>query len=379
MTQPTHDLAGERLEALQRDLAAAHAEIALIGQQMAGEVAARNAAQEEAARQLAVAAEAHTKRRAALEAEVDQLRERLDEIAPLPDAAPTGRWGRLRRFAARPAAGRTKFGSIAAAAVLGLALGAAGVAWWKPAGAPMPGESQVAQTSGERTSGPAAEVPATVAPPPASPVISAAILESRIQAAFAQQGLSLPVRVKEGLTDVSLDDEALDAGQRAKAVVIVRSAFAGAGLPDPGIEHAAPSRETASSASQRPPAAAVTRPGSLPSGLVSDASPPVDDRRNPEDERPVPAARSGGGHSRADAAALGRTVPQATSRSETARNANALKSLEASCQQQLSEPLWDPRRPWRLASCMKQACCRQGVLRNEECRAFNQRYPLNCS
>ena len=440
--RPTHDLAGDRLEALQRDLAAAHAEIALVSQQMTGEVAARNAAQQEAARQLAVAAEAHTKRRVALEAEVDQLRERLDEIAPLPDSVPPATGGRLRRLLTRATAGRKKLGGLAAA-VLGLALGAGGVAWWNHASAPMPLEAQVAQSSGEGAAG-AAAAPPTVAPPlPAPPTISAASLESRIQAAFAQQGLSLSVRVSEGLTDVRLDDEALDAGQRAKAVLIVRSAFAGAGLLDPGVEHVAASRRTAAPESQRPPSAAPSRPDNPRAGAGVEAPPPVDDRRNPEEERFAPAARdggghsrvdaaapgqtaalesqrpppaapsrppdnsqagagveapppvddrrnaeeersalaarNGGGHSRVDAAAPGRTVPQVASRPGAARNATSSKSLEASCQKQLDEPLWDPRRPWHLASCMRQACCRQGGLRNEECRAFNQRYPLNCS
>ncbi|MDB5730807.1 MAG: hypothetical protein JWQ03_702, partial [Variovorax sp.] len=354
-------------EVLQRELAAAHAERELISQKMAEEVAARNAAQQEA-----------TKRRVALEAEVDQLRDRLDEIAPLPDTESTSQLGRLQRPLAWVRARRMKFRGVTAALAIGLGLGAGAVGWWNHTRPLPPQESQVAETPVHKASGSSvAEVPLTVSQPPTPPAISAANLESRIQAAFTQQGLPPSVRVQEGLTGVSIDDEMVGAEQRAKADLIVRSAFAGAGLPEPSIEHLM-SREAPTTGSRRPPAAAANRSGDPQVGVENDAPLAAGERRNPEEERSVPTAKNGG-RSRTDAVATTRAVPHIASRSAATGYANPPKSLEASCRQQLHEPIWDPRRPWHLTSCMKQECCRQGVPKNEECRAFNQRYPMNCS
>ena len=340
----------QQLQALSQELSAARAQTAQIVERLDAESATRIASQAEAAQHKAVADEARA-RHGFLQSEVERLKELLGRVhQPTPQqvaaspSPPTTARGWAQRVIAWLVASRVKIGSISAA--LGLVLGAGGVGWWQYSGPPAVPSGNVATNLAPAP--PASAQTASASPSTqeeATPQVNALILQPRLALALRQQGLKVTARVEESLNTVSVDVETVDVAQQKKADLIVRSVFAGAGLPDPIIQHAAP--HIAVLGSERSPSA--------PAGVAS-AAPP---HRGASSVRGLDSGAN---------SPLQGTVPPAIQPA----------SLEELCKKKLNLNSWDLSLTLKLTSCMKQECCQANRMQNQECSSFDQQYPLNC-
>ena len=339
----------QQVEALRQDLTAARAQTAQTVKRLEAESAASIALQEQAVQHKALADEASA-RHSYLQSEVERLKELLGLVPP---AKPTTARGWAQRAITWLVASRATFGSVSA--VLGLMLGAGGVGWWQHSGPPavaIRNVKTILPTLPTLRPVPP-EPPASAPTAPVSPStreatsqVNALILQSRLDQALRQLGLKVTARVEESLNTVSVDVETGNVAQQKRADLIVRSVFAGAGLPDPIIQHAAPHKAVLGfdHASVAPTDAASVAPpdrGGRPDrGMDSATNPPPLQGAAPLTIQPV--------------------------------------SLEELCKKKLNLKSWDVTLTWKLSSCMQEKCCQANMLQNQECSSFDRKYPLNC-
>ena len=377
---------GRQLEAMRQQLDSAQTETAQLKQQMGSVTAELESAREQVTRHQAAAEQAHGAH-ASAQALAEGLKAELAKLMSkpaLPDTSPgpTGPTPNLiRRVVSWLAASRMVLASIAS--VLGIALGAGGVAGWhytSPTPAPTPATVSASTLtnriqdalpqdlrgmllrvddatkrvlvdkallpadkeratltinsvySGAGLQRPAIDFPPDPVPPDPPPVtvtLSARDLQARIDDALRAQGLGkLKARVEESTGSgnvkvVSVDVEANASAQAARADLIIRSVFKGAGLPEPVLQHPVTARHAEPpirSASSTPASAAQTV-ASAPQGA---------DGRGPLE-------------------------------TECYRGQNPLQQLLN----------------WKPYWCMRKKCCGQPMAQNQECIEFRAK-PNNC-
>jgi hypothetical protein len=153
------------------------------------------------------------------------------------------------------------------------------------------------------------------------------VLQARVNDALQRQSLDkVKAQVEEisgpgGTKVISVDVEANVAAHTLRADSIVRAVFTGAGLPEPVLQHRVKLPQP--------------KPGPSP------VPPPV-----PPNPDPVPQPDAVQG------------------------------SMEELCLRELTT--WQKLLNWKLTRCMQDKCCRQPMIQNKECVAFDARYPLNC-
>lgn len=388
---PPSDL-GRQVEEMRQQLERERTETAQLKQQMDAVAAELKSAREQVTQHQADAVQARVAHESAqtmvsqLEAQVARLL-RPTPPTPTPPAPPGPTPNLIQRVVSWLAASRMALASIGSA--LGIALGAGGVAGWHysnpaPALVPAPVSASTlpsriqdalpqdlrgmplhvdevtkkvqidkalvpadreramltinAVYSGAGLPPPTIDfppdqiVPETVRPP------GVRALQARVNDALQRQGLDkVKARVEEssgpeGAKIVSVDIEANGAGQTARADSIIRSAFAGAGVPDPVLQHP------------------VTAPH---------PAPPI---RSPAPSSPASGPRT-----------VASAPPTAASAS---RSASGRPPLEDECYREQT-PL-QKFLNWKLTRCMREKCCGRPMTQNQECIAFNASYPLNC-
>lgn len=350
----------QQVESVRQELASARAETAQIRERLDAESAARSAAHEQALQHKAAADDAHAKG-GLLQAEVNRLQGLLNGIASgtiTPDAAmasaPSTPQGGVQRAIAWLVGSRLKLGSISAA--LGLMLGAGGVGWWQHSGSePAPsGNSASNAASGSATSARQPTQPAS-STPTATPPLNALRLQMRLDTALREQRSQVAAHIEESLTTVTVEVEAADPAQREKADSIIRSVFAGAGLPSPVIRHTAASGRTA---------VMPDRPPSAPGASAGRS-------------RDLNAASSGAGVASSDKGKAD-SPSQAQGRDTAVVAPVRPTGLLEACKQQVASRSLDFGQSQKLFACMKKECCQPNMMRNEECLAFDREFPFNC-
>ena len=175
-------------------------------------------------------------------------------------------------------------------------------------------------------------VPETVRP------LGVSAIQSRVTDALQRQGLGkVKARVEEssgpgGAKVMSVDIEANGIAQTTRANSIIQSAFAGAGLPDPVLQHPV--------IAARPPTPIPAPASSSPAlGPRTEASAPM---------AMAAASRAAGGRPRLE--------------DECYREQNPLQQILN----------------WKLTGCMQKKCCGLPMNHNQECISFDRKYPLNC-
>jgi hypothetical protein len=176
-------------------------------------------------------------------------------------------------------------------------------------------------------------------------------MSARLRTALAREGVAAPVDIDAATGHVTVADPAADHAARDRTDMVIRAVYAGAGLPEPQIEHRWLS----------PMRAALASPASTP---VQDAAAAYAARHaaaeHAQDHRRKPAEPA---LTVADAEALRPVLPagrinagcraDATSKSTAQRNAG-------------------------MRACMKHSCCSAANRQTEECRAWDKAYPFTC-
>lgn len=384
---------GLEADELHQELELARTEAAQLRQQMESVTAELNSARGQVSQHQAVAEQAQVAHESAqtmvsrLKAEVARLVSQQAPSGPTPPGPPGPTPNPIQRFASWLATSRMALASIGSA--LGIALGAGGVAGWHFTNStPRPAHATVSAStlanrirdalpqdlrgmplhlddvtkkvqvdkalaasdreratltinavySGAGLRPPTIDFPPDQVAPETDRHPSVRALQARVDVALQRQGLDkVTARVEEssgpgGSKVVSVDIDANGPAQTARADSIVRSAFAGAGLPEPVLQHP------------------VAAPHPLP---------PI--------RSPTPSSPASGPRTAASA------PPTVTSAS---RSASGRPPLEDECYREQT-PLQQFLN-WKLTRCMREKCCGRPMTQNQECVAFNASHPLNC-
>ncbi len=290
-----------------------------------------------------------------------------------------------------------QLGLLAIGAVVGIALGAAGVEWLRTSSEPplamqmdeTPPASQAVASSGDatRASAPslaqaqsaaqAADAAATVATAESASAAaarssgsastasqSAADLRARLQTALAAEGVANAVDVAPDTAKVTVADPAADRATRARTDVIIRAVYAGAQLPEPSIEH----RWISQSSAERVASARRRHGGEDPIMAAANA--------HRDDDLMTLGAPAAG--RRASTAAEGAT-PGVTSATAGAHPpVLPAGRITASCNEKTAHASLLSQ-SWVMWGCMRSKCCASASAEHsEECAAYSRSYPLTC-
>ncbi len=329
---------------------------------------------------------------------------------PLPRSAVEASARGVRARASRPA--RLQLGLLALGAVIGIALGAGGVAWLRTssqpplamqrdqtppasqsvpsndaprAGAPTLALAQSAAQAADTTSSVAQAEAAALGPGPsgaaaqlamaprasaASPSVALAAaganspppaeLRARLQTALAAEGVAGAVDVGVDPDKVTVADPAADRATRLRTDTIIRAVYAGAQLHEPTIEHrwiSPPSSERVAAARRRRASAdALAANAHRGDGLIALGAPAAGRR---------PAALP------AEAAGSGAPV-------ETRPISLPVGRVTESCNDRVAHASLLTK-TWVQWGCMRSSCCASASAENsEECQAYARTHPLNC-
>jgi hypothetical protein len=236
------------------------------------------------------------------------------------------------------------------------------------------GEPTVAQAESSRArplppldaSAPPAVAQSTTSASAASPVTpQAQELAGRVHGALVAEGVTVPVTVDPVTHRVDVADPDADRATRDRTDTVIRAVFAGASLPEPQIEHRWVSE----------------RPGRA-SAQAAPSEPPVNDAVVRAREAVAAAARDRVETPRRPAVASGRDRPGRELVADPSSGAvsvpwSPIGRLTVSCQDgTLDVPA--ARRGAALAACMNRSCCDPSRRHSEECLGFARNQPLRC-
>ena len=196
---------------------------------------------------------------------------------------------------------------------------------------------------------PTAAGPATAAPPAGMP--------TGLRKALDGEGITAQVDVDAATGHVMVADPQADAALRERTEMVIRAAYAGAGLPEPQIEHRwmSPMR----GARATPAAAETPAPKSEPSAAsVSPAAAYAARHAAPEHHR--------------------KTADVSVAEAEDLRPVLPSGRITASCMDGLAGKATGRRAA--MTACMKHSCTSSAANHNsEECRAYDKAYPFASS
>ncbi|MGN6528202.1 MAG: hypothetical protein ACTHL8_17570 [Burkholderiaceae bacterium] len=189
-------------------------------------------------------------------------------------------------------------------------------------------------------------------------------LAGRVRGALVAEGVTVPVTVDPVTHRVDVADPDADRATRDRTDTVIRAVFAGASLPEPQIEHRWVSE----------------RPARVPAQAAAAAAPPVNDAV--VRAREATATRDRGDAARRPAVASGRERPGREPVADPVSGSvsvpwSPIGRLTVSCQDgTLDVPA--ARRGAALAACMNRSCCDPSRRHSEECQGFARNQPLRC-
>ena len=207
-------------------------------------------------------------------------------------------------------------------------------------------------------------------------------IPARLRKALDGEGIAAAVDVDAASGHVMVADPQADDALRQRTEMLIRAVYAGAGLPEPQIEHRwlAPRRSGANAA----PVAPVTAPTGASMTTPTPASPPMPTQRptpsrvalDTAQRAPSPAAADAFRHpaDRARKAAPDSAVADA----DELRPVLPSGRITASCMDGLTGK--SAARRANMTACMKRSCSSSAAAHNsEECRAYDRAYPFSSS
>ncbi|MEX8521112.1 MAG: hypothetical protein AB3X44_21620 [Leptothrix sp. (in: b-proteobacteria)] len=223
--------------------------------------------------------------------------------------------------------------------------------------------------------GPNVQHTSTPSSQPSTARISGAEIQRRLDSALALCGAKATTRVSTTLDTVFVDDLADNAEQRDRTDTIIGAAYAGAGLPDPIIQHStktirsdshptgngAPTVSSASNIQQHSPD--IQKLPVSGGTIVS----PITSERHALDRNKPTLMGADSNHTHTPASASVGMV------------ATTNIGLEESCKRQVSDKSFAAiLQSWDVFKCMRRECCNQTLSASEECQKYNSRFPFNC-
>jgi len=198
------------------------------------------------------------------------------------------------------------------------------------------------------------EAQLAAAPTAAGPAVSAVpAMAARLRTALDGEGIASPVEVDAATGHVMVADPQADAALRDRTDLVIRAVYAGAGLPEPQIEHRwlSPMRGAHATSAATPPE--VISPAAAAYAARHAAS------AHPAEIRKKPAEA---------------TVADA----QEPRAILPAGRVTAACKADIAGKS-TAHRAAAFSACMAHSCCSAANRQTEECRAYGKAYPFTCS